>query len=277
MHLIISSPAHYIAWAHCRKLLVHWHKDMLCLWKTSHCILYHKVHSPSCAVDLSVSKRSSSVKGHSSDIRRKLITFPLFLSHTNIIVRSIKKGKVVVHAYTFTAYIASVTWINSLIELIFFSSGNTIFLFQYNLCWTHQEQFHHVYLLSVRKNQRSEIGYLTSPSYSYSEETNQFLSFSLVTQSFGNSWSNSRFEIQTLKCTYSIWREQMMCAASVTFEIGFISANKTLEQSRVSRVIRLALFRHLCSESQSLFQWTFDSPQSECVCENRFTFTPADH
>lgn len=120
MHLIISSPAHYIAWAHCRKLLVHWHKDMLCLWKTSHCILYHKVHSPSCAVDLSVSKRSSSVKGHSSDIRRKLITFPLFLSHTNIIVRSIKKGKVVVHAYNFTAYIASVTWINSLIELIFF-------------------------------------------------------------------------------------------------------------------------------------------------------------
>jgi len=120
MHLIISSPAHYIAWAHCRKLLVHWHKDMLCLWKTSHWILYNKIHSPSCAVDLSVSKRSSSVKGHSSDIRRKLITFPLFLSHTNIIVKSIKKGKVVVHAYNFTGYIASVTWINSLIELIFF-------------------------------------------------------------------------------------------------------------------------------------------------------------
>lgn len=101
--------------------------------------------------------------------------------------------------------------------------------------------------------------------------------FLSVTQSFGNSWSNSRFEIQRLKCTYSIWREQMMCAASVTFEIGFISANKTLEQSRVSRVIRLALFHHLCSESQSLLQWTLDSPQSECVCENRFTFTPADH
>lgn len=60
-------------------------------------------------MDLSVSKRSSSVKGHSSDIRRKLITFPLFLSHTNIIVRSIKKGKVVAHAYNFTAYIASMT------------------------------------------------------------------------------------------------------------------------------------------------------------------------
>lgn len=46
----------------------------------------------------------------------------------------------------------------------------------------------------------------------------------------------------------------MMCAARVTFEIGFSSANKTLEQSRVTRVIRLGLFRHLCSESQSLFQ-----------------------
>ncbi len=160
-----------MAWAHCRKLLVHWHKDTLCLWKTSHSVLFHKAHSPSCAVDLSVSKRSSSMKGHSSNIRRKLITFPLFLSHTNIIVRSIKKRKVVAHAYNFTAYIASVTWINSLIEIIF-SPGNTIFLFKYNLlfCWTHQEQFHHVYLLSVRKNQRSEIGYLTSLSFSCSEE-----------------------------------------------------------------------------------------------------------
>lgn len=127
MHLIISSPAHYIAWAHCRKLLVHWHKDTLCLWKTSHSILFHKARSPSCAVDLSVSKRSSSMKGHSSDIRRKLIKFPLFRSHTNIIVRSIKKGKVVAHAYNFTAYIASVTWINSLIEIIIFSLPETLY------------------------------------------------------------------------------------------------------------------------------------------------------
>lgn len=255
-----------MAWAHCRKLLVHWHKDTLCLWKTSHSVLFHKAHSPSCAVDLSVSKRSSSMKGHSSNIRRKLITFPLFLSHTNIIVRSIKKRKVVAHAYNFTAYIASVTWINSLIEIIF-SPGNTIFLFEYNLlfCWTHQEQFHHVYLLSVRKNQRSEIGYLTSLSFSCPW---RFLS---ATQSFDNSWSNSRFEIQRLKYTYSIWREQMMCAASVTFKICFISANKTLEQSRVSGVICSALFCHLCSESQSLFKWTLDSLQSECDCENTFT------
>lgn len=69
----------------------------------------------------------------------------------------------------------------------------------------------------------------------------------------------------------------MMCAASVTFEISFISANKTLELSRVSRVICLDLFRHLCSESRSLLQRTLDSPQSECDCENTFTFTPSNY
>lgn len=93
------------------------------------------------------------------------------------------------------------------------------------------------------------------------------------TQSFDNSWSNSRFEIQRSKYTYSIWREQMMCAASVTFKICSISANKTLEQSRVSGVICSALFRHLCSESQSLFELTLDSCRQKC--ENTFTFIPA--
>lgn len=222
---------------------------------------------------VSVSKCSSSVKGHSRDIRRKLITFPLFLSHTNVIVRSIKKRKVVAHAYNFTAYIVSVTGSNSLIELIitfFFletlqSSSNTI---SYSAEHIRSNFTMYIYFL-WGKNQRSEIGYLTSPSCSCTEQGSRLL----VSHSFRNSSSNSRFEIQRLKHTYCIWKEQMMCAASVTFKICFISANKTLEQSRVSRVISFPPPLLPGMESWSLFQWPLDSPQSECDCENTFTFS----
>ncbi len=215
------------------------------------------------------------MKGHSSDIRRKLITFSLFLSYTNIIVRSIKKGKVVAHAYNFTAYIASVTWINSLIEIFFFSQKHYIPLRIQSLILLNTSGAISPCIFTFCEEKPTKWNWIFNLPYFQLLRGSCPWRFSSATQSFDNSWSNSRFEIQRPKYTYCIWREQMMCAASVTFKICSISANKTLEQSRVSGVICSALFRHLCSESQSLFEWTLDSLQSECDCENTFTFIPA--
>lgn len=193
-------------------------------------------------MDLSVSKCSSSMKGHSSDIRRKLITFPLFLSHTNIIVRSIKKGKVVAHAYNFTAYIVSVTWIHSLIEMIFFPRKHYITLRIQSLILLNRSGAISACIFTFCEEKPTEWNWIFNLPFFQLLRGSCPWRFLSATQSFDNSWSNSRFEIQRLKYTYSIWWEQIMFAASVTFKICFISANKTLEQSRVSRVICLAFF-----------------------------------
>lgn len=60
----------------------------------------------------------------------------------------------------------------------------------------------------------------------------------------------------------------MMCVAKVTFEICFIITNKTLQETRVRRLISLAPFACTISE----FVPKISSPQPESDVEITFSF-----